>query len=331
MGNHNGNAAMKDRQTAEKKYDFLAIGELLMDMTPVNGPNGICFQPNPGGAPCNFLAMAQKMGSMTGFIGKVGADQFGHQLRKTIIEVGVDPVGLIVDPSVPTTLAFVHLTEEGDRSFSFYRKHCADVSLHQDEVDFGLLDQAKALYFGSLAFTDEPLRSTTLALLKQASEKGVTICYDPNYRPLLWPSVEEATAAMRQGLKFADVLKVSDEEALLLTKASSLEEAARALAAENIPLVCITLGAKGALIAFKNQLVTVPSIAVTVLDTTGAGDAFFGTVMHQIIHSELPLEEMSMERIQDMVQVANRAAGLCVEGYGAIPALPDRERVLSRV
>lgn len=321
---------MSSKQTTDKKYDFLAIGELLMDMTPVKGPQGIYFQPNPGGAPCNFLAMAQKMGSQTGFIGKVGGDQFGQQLRQTLIEVGVDPVGLIVDPSVPTTLAFVHLTEEGDRSFSFYRKHCADVSLHQEEVDFGLLDHAKALYFGSLAFTDEPLRSTTLALLKQAEEKGLTICYDPNYRPLLWPSVEEAVAAMRHGLRFTDVLKVSDEEALLLTKAKSLEEAANALAAENIPLVCVTLGAKGALIAFKNQLFSVPATKVNVVDTTGAGDAFFGTLMHQLIQAEQPISAISLETLTEIVRVANKAAGLCVEHYGAIPALPEREQVLAK-
>lgn len=328
MENSNDKAKQSSNQMTDKKYDLLAIGELLMDMTPVNGSNGICFQPNPGGAPCNFLAMAQKMGSQTGFIGKVGGDQFGQQLRQTLIEVGVDPVGLIVDPSVPTTLAFVHLTDAGERSFSFYRKHCADVSLHQEEVDFGLLDQAKALYFGSLAFTDEPLRSTTLALLKQAKSKGLTICYDPNYRPLLWPSVEEAVAAMRHGLGFADVLKVSDEEALLLTKTGSLEEAANALVTENISLVCITLGPKGALIAFKDQLFSVPATQVNVVDTTGAGDAFFGTLMHQLIQSELPINAISQEAIAEMVRIANKAAGLCVEHYGAIPALPNREDVL---
>lgn len=310
-------------------YDIIAIGELLMDMTPVRHEEGISFLPNPGGAPCNFLAMAQKMGAKTAFIGKVGADQFGKTLKETVKSVGIDTKGLIMDPKTPTTLAFVHLTEAGDRSFSFYRKGCADVSLKLEEVDMAMIEEAKVFYFGSLALTDEPIKTTAVAMVKKAHELGKLICYDPNYRPLLWESEGAAVEGMKMGLDYADVLKVSDEEALLLTGKSSLESAARELGGKGIALVCVTCGEMGTLAYFKEELIEVPSIKVKVVDTTGAGDAFFGTLMQQIACSEKTLEALGINEVKDMIKIANIAAGLCVEGYGAIPALPSRERVLA--
>lgn len=309
-------------------YDIIAIGELLMDMTPVRHQEGISFLPNPGGAPCNFLAMAQKMGAKTAFIGKVGADQFGHQLKATIEGVGIDTKGLLLDSKTPTTLAFVHLTEEGDRSFSFYRKGCADVSLNLDEVDMDMIDQAKVFYFGSLALTDEPIKTTAMTVVKEAHRLGKVICYDPNYRPLLWESEASAVRGMKWGLDYASVLKVSDEEALLLTDEKDLEVAARKLAEKGIPLVCVTRGELGTLAYFKETLIEVPSVKVKVIDTTGAGDAFFGTLMQQIACCENSLEDLSIKAVKEMIRVANKAAGLCVENYGAIPALPNRDRVL---
>lgn len=312
-------------------YDLIAIGELLIDMTPVESQSGQAFCPNPGGAPCNFLTMAQHMGAKTAFIGKVGRDQFGLRLRDTVEAAGVDTAHLILDSERPTTLAFVHLDASGDRSFSFYRKGCADVGLRTDEVDMGVLERTRALYFGSLAFTDEPIRSTVGEVLNRAKALGLLICYDPNYRPLLWDSEAAAIAAMRGGLVYADVLKVSEEEARLLTGLEDLEAAAKALAKEGIPLVCVTLGAEGTLVCFKEACTQVPALAVKALDTTGAGDAFFGTLMQQLVCSDVPLAEQTLASVRDMVRVANAAAGLCVQAYGAIPAMPAREQVFAAV
>lgn len=309
-------------------YDIVAIGELLMDMTPVRHEEGVSFLPNPGGAPCNFLAMAQKMGARTAFIGKVGEDHFGHRLKETIEAVGIDTKGLRLDAQTPTTLAFVHLTEEGDRSFSFYRKGCADVSLKLEEVDMAMVEQAKVFYFGSLALTDEPIKTTAMTLVKEAHRLGKVICYDPNYRPLLWESEASAVAGMQWGLDYADVLKVSDEEAVLLTGEKDLNEAARKLAERGISLVCVTRGEQGTLAYFHETLIDVPAMQVKARDTTGAGDAFFGTLMQQVGCSEKPLAQLSIDEVREMVRIANVAAGLCVENYGAIPALPTRERVL---
>ena len=316
---------------SDTTFDLVAAGELLVDMTPVSTPDGVCFQPNPGGAPCNFLAMAQKMGARTAFIGKVGADRFGQMLRKTITDIGIDASGLVMDSSLPTTLAFVHLDASGDRSFSFYRKGCADVGLEQGEVDMSILKRTGGFYFGSLAFTDEPLRSVATALIAEAKKQAVTVCYDPNYRPLLWPSQEAAVEAMRFGLQFADVLKVSEEEALLLTGKSSPEEAAKILSEHGIALVCVTLGEKGVLARFKGFDISIPGIKVKVVDTTGAGDAFFGTLMQQIACSPKKLETLEKGELTLMLRTANAAAALCVQARGAIPALPDRERVLKEL
>lgn len=318
-----------------KAFDLVAVGELLMDMTPVKTGEGQAFIPNPGGAPCNFLAMAQKMGAKTAFIGKVGKDQFGIKLKNVIEAVGIDTQGLVLDDTTPTTLAFVHLTEEGDRSFSFYRKGCSDVSLKLEEVDTQLVEKAKCLYFGSLSFTDEPTRSTAKKLIEVARENNLLICYDPNYRPLLWASEAVAIEAMASGLKDAHVLKVSDEEARLLTGETDLEKAALSLHKSGVALVLVTLGSEGTLVAFKGKTEVVSALKVEAVDTTGAGDAFFGTFMHQLITDEVvtgrpdQLELLSFESLMKMVKISNVAAGLCVQGYGAIPALPSREAVMT--
>ena len=182
--------------------DILGIGELLIDFTPVKTEEGQFFKQNPGGAPCNMLTMAQKLGSSTAFIGKVGNDQFGKTLEKTLKDHNINIEGLVLSDEYNTTLAFVHLTESGDRSFSFYRKGCADVMLTKEDVDYRLIDQSKAVHFGSLSFTDEPSKSTVEDVIKYAKSNGKLISYDPNYRPALWTSKEEAINGMKIGLKY---------------------------------------------------------------------------------------------------------------------------------
>ncbi len=323
---------------AGRRPDLVGIGEILMDMTPAEGPRGPCFQANPGGAPCNFLAMAARMGSSVAFIGKVGDDAFGRRLRAALEEAGVDATGLLVDPEAATTLAFVHLAPSGDRSFSFYRRGCADTMLRPGELDPGVLDGCRALYCGSLAFSDEPLRSAADLLLSRARERGLIVFHDSNYRPALWSSPRTALETMRALVARADVLKVSDDEALMLTGEAEPGQAARALAAMGPSLVCVTRGAAESILAFKGRCIEVPTPGVPVVDTTGAGDAFFGTLAHLLLSALDPalqarsadaLACLSPDEVLDMVRVAHAAAGLCVQGYGAIPSLPTREAVLA--
>lgn len=311
-------------------FDIIAVGELLVDFTPVRNEYGAFFKENPGGAPCNMLTMAQKLGSRTAFIGKVGKDRFGINLGNVLKSQGIDISGLVYSEEYNTTLAFVHLDESGDRSFSFYRRGCADVMLEKTDVNYKMLDNTRALHFGSLSFTDEPSRSTVLDMLEYAKGKGRLITYDPNYRPALWESEARAVEGMRLGLKYADVIKVSEEEAALLTGEDNHVKAAEHLYKCGIRLVCVTLGEKGSFYYHRSGHGAVKGYKSKVVDTTGAGDAFFGAVVHQLLQKG-DIEELTAKELEEIFTLSNAAASLCIEGYGGIPSIPSKEDVLRRV
>lgn len=309
--------------------DILAIGELLIDFTPIKTADGMAFKPNPGGAPCNMLAMAQSMGAVTAFVGKVGDDQFGLKLKSTLEASNINVEGLILSKDVPTTLAFVHLSETGERSFSFYRKGCADVMLTKGDIDFKLIDNAKVIHFGSLSFTDEPSKSSVLEALDYAKSNQKLISYDPNYRPALWTSKEAAISGMMLGLKYADFLKVSDDEAELLTGESDPVKAGEILFNMGISMVTITLGCRG--VYYKHVLGSgfIKGFKSSVVDTTGAGDSFFGAFMAQYIQTEN--YKLTKKLLETYLKVANAAASIVVEGLGGIPSIPSKKNVYERL
>lgn len=309
-------------------FDILAIGELLIDFTPVKNETGMFFKQNPGGAPCNMLAMAQSLGSNTAFVGKVGQDQFGQTLRNTLMQKGIHTEGLVMSKQYNTTLAFVHLTETGDRSFSFYRDGCADVMLEESDINYTLIDQASLIHFGSLSFTNEPSRSTVEKVIDYAKSKGKLISYDPNYRPALWANEEAALQGMKIGFKYADVVKVSDEEALLITGENTIEAAAKHLFDQGLKLVCVTLGGDGCYYHHGNGCGLVAGFNSKVIDTTGAGDAFFGAVVHQLL--QYNLETISQKALEEIIAISNAAASLVIEKLGGIPAIPTKDEVLLR-
>ena len=224
-------------------FDIVALGESLIDFTPSgeNSQGMALFARNPGGAPANVLAMAAKLGGKTAFIGKVGDDAFGAFLKKTMEDAGVDVRGLRMTREYPTTLAFVQLTPEGDRSFTFYRKPGADVMLAPAEVDRALLRDCRIFHFGSVSLTDEPCRTATLEAAREAKAAGAMISYDPNYRPFLWDSAERAREALLAALPLADIVKVSEEEMELLTGEVQLAAGADALASRGAALVLVML------------------------------------------------------------------------------------------
>ena len=171
----------------EKEFDVIALGELLIDFT-MNGKSeqgNNLFEANPGGAPCNVLAILRKLGKKTAFIGKVGDDQFGRLLRETIEEAGINSDNLLVDKEINTTLAFVHTFPDGDREFSFYRKPGADMMLKKEEIDEEAIAKARIFHFGTLSMTHEDVREATLKALELAKKNGLLISLDPNLRPPL--------------------------------------------------------------------------------------------------------------------------------------------------
>lgn len=311
------------------KFDVLALGELLIDFTPVGkaASGGAVFEQNPGGAPANVLAALARLGGRAAFIGKVGRDQFGNFLRDVLIANGIDAQGLRYTAKASTTLAFVHLDSSGNRSFSFCRKPGADILLEAREVDLTLLEQCSVFHFGSLSLTNEPARSATLHAAKQAKRLGKIISYDPNWRPPLWRNAAAAKKGMELGLVYCDVIKVSETELEFLTGEPDIPRAASRLADIGIQTVLVTLGADGCYFKCRAGAGHVPSYPVKAVDTTGAGDAFLGAFLFRLCRSGKSPDELLEDEMIDMVRFANAVGALCTTRKGAISAMPEPEEV----
>lgn len=313
----------------EKQYDVTAMGELLIDFTQngFSGQMNPLFEANPGGAPCNVLAILNRLGRKTAFIGKVGDDMFGRSLKHTIEELGIAAEGLLLDGETKTTLAFVQTLEDGDRDFSFYRNPGADMMLCKEEVDTELIKQSRLFHFGTLSMTHEGVREATLFALKTAKENGLLISFDPNLREPLWNSLEEAKVQVRSGMGYCDILKISDNELLWFTGKDNYEEGIRALQEEfSIPLILLSLGREGSRAYYKDICVeTSPFLQENTIETTGAGDTFMGSCLHFVL--EYGLEKLDKEKLYEMLTFANAAASLITTRKGALKVMPLREEV----
>ena len=282
------------------------MGEMLIDFT-LNGQSeqgNHLFEACPGGAPCNVLAMLNKLGRKTAFIGKVGEDQFGRLLKGTIDELGIETKGLILDKEIHTTLAFVHTFPDGDREFSFYRKPGADMMLTEEEVDYDLIRQSRIFHFGTLSMTDEPVRSATKKALEVAKEAGCLITFDPNLRPPLWNSLDEAKKQMEYGFQYCDMLKISDNEIQFVSGKEDYDEGICYLQDKyNIPLIFLTMGKDGSRAYYKDIRVERKGFQVKAIETTGAGDTFCGCSIHGLLTHGL--EGLTEEILGDMLTYAN--------------------------
>ena len=308
--------------------DITAVGEILIDLTQ-SGVNELGipeFAANPGGAPANLAVAAARLGASAAFIGKVGTDSFGTFLRNTLLENHVDVSGMVTDEVSRTTLAVVAVDKTGARTFSFYRDPSADVNLRAEEISEEQLKNTRFLHFGSVSLTTDPARTATLHAAKTAKANGALISYDPNYRASLWPDEQTAIARMIEPLEMVDVLKVSDEELPLLTGTEDLDAGSAMLAAKGIRLVLVTLGANGAYYRFGEETGHVPGVKVTVGDTNGAGDTFFGATLAQLSKLE-SLDALTGETLRKILTVSNKAAAITTSRRGAIPAMPTAEEV----
>lgn len=312
-------------------YDIVALGELLIDFSVCASDEAgyPTLAAHPGGAPCNFLAAAAKYGASTAFVGKVGEDTFGSLLRSTLEEAGIATTGLVTDPSAFTTLAFVTLDRNGDRTFSFARKPGADTRLRWDEVDRALIDQARVFHFGTLSLTDEPARTATRRSVVYAREHGKLITFDPNLRPPLWPSLESAREEILWGLGQAHVVKISDEEVDFLWGCSPQEGADRLLTEYGTTLAMVTLGPNGCLLANRRAACTVTPPPVHPVDTTGAGDIFGGTAVKLLLDLDKDPSMLDESELKAVGRFACTAASLSTQTPGGIPSIPARETVLA--
>ena len=313
-----------------KTIDVTALGELLVDFTQ-NGYSAAgnpIMEANPGGAPCNVLAMLTKLGKKCAFIGKVGKDTFGDMLENTLKEVGIDTRGLKRDRRVHTTLAFVHTAPDGDRSFSFYRNPGADANLEEKELDEDLIKSSRIFHFGSLSLTDEPCRSATVKALQIAREAGCIISCDPNLRESLWPDLETAREQIAKGIAACDILKISDNEVIFMTGEEDLDRAAAILLEKypNIKLMNLTAGGSGSIAFYGGSIVREAGEHVDkVIETTGAGDTFCGCVLNYVL--EHGLEGLTENNLHEMLKYANRAASLIIQRKGALKVMPEKEEI----
>lgn len=310
--------------------DVVALGELLIDFASVDtDANGYpVMKANPGGAPGNFLAALSTYGAKAAFIGKVGDDAFGHKLVDTMAQAGIETKGIRVDPDVFTTLAFVTIDAEGDRSFSFARKPGADTRLRWEEVELSLIDQAKVFHFGTLSLTDEPVRTTTQKCIAYAKAQGKMITFDPNLRLPLWKGPEEAREQILWGLHQADVVKISDEEVSFLWNCSPEEGAERLLKEFGVSLAMVTLGAKGCYLRCSGAECRIGSPSVTPVDTTGAGDIFGGSAVARLLELGKGLKDLTEEDLGYVASYAAAAASFSTEKSGGIPSIPEKKAVL---
>lgn len=312
-----------------KEYDVTALGELLIDFTEngISSQGNPLFEANPGGAPCNVLSMLSKLGHKTAFIGKVGKDFFGEQLKSAITEVGIDPSYLCMDEEIHTTLALVHTYPDGDRDFSFYRDPGADMMLGEAEVPEELIRDSKIFHFGTLSMTHEEVRKATKKAVAAAKESGAVISFDPNLRPPLWKSLEDAKEQTAFGFSQCDVLKISDNEIQWFTGEEDYDEGIKKLRSQyNIPLILLSMGKEGSRAYYKDLRVEVGALLQeNTIETTGAGDTFGGCCLHFVL--KYGLEHLDEEKLKEMLRFANAAASIVTTRKGALRVMPSEEEI----
>lgn len=312
-----------------KKYDVTALGELLIDFTEngTSGQGNPIYEANPGGAPCNVLAMLAKLERKTAFIGKVGQDIFGNRLKEIVAEAGIDVSNLVTDKDVRTTLAFVETFPDGDRDFSFYRNPGADMMLREEEVNEDILRDTKIFHFGTLSMTHEEVRRATKKAIETAKAAGAVLSFDPNLREPLWNSLEEAKEQTAYGLSKCDFLKISDNEIRWFTGEEDFDAGIRRLREQyNIPLIVLSMGKDGSRAYYKDLRVeAAPFLQEHTIETTGAGDTFGACCLHYVL--QCGLDGFDEDSLREMLVFANAAASIITTRKGALRVMPTMNEV----
>ena len=313
-----------------KTFDVIALGELLIDFTEngVSPQGNPLMEANPGGAPCNVLAMLAKLGKRAAFIGKVGKDMFGRQLRKAAQDAGICMDYLLEDEHIHTTLAFVKTFPNGDRDFSFYREPGADMMLRMDELPQEALRKTRIFHFGTLSMTHPEVRAATRMAVALAKEAGAWISFDPNLRPPLWKNLDEAKEQIAWGMSQCDILKISDNELEFMTGETDFDRGAAILKNRypNIRLLNVTAGPNGSIAYYCGKRVSVPGFCLGgTIETTGAGDTFCACVLNFVLDNGLA--DLTESQLTDMLRFANAAAYLITTKKGALRVMPTRQEV----
>jgi len=312
-----------------------SIGEVLIDFIPLEKGKALkdvaTFERTPGGAPANVAATVAKLGGTSSVITKLGTDAFGDFLIEKLIENGVQTDKILRTDEANTALAFVSLRNDGERDFSFYRKPSADLLLDKNEINGEWFNQGDILHFGSVDLVESPMKYAHIKSIEEAKSRGSLISFDPNVRLPLWEDSENCRQTILKFIPKAHILKISDDELEFITNISDQEEAVNSLFIGDVKVIIITKAANGADLYVRSNKYESDGFEVYVEDTTGAGDAFIGSFLYQLLTKQVDLE--NLENIcenyhQEIMEFANASGALTTTGKGAISALPTKEQVL---
>ncbi len=314
-----------------KTFDVIGLGEILIDFTPA-GKSELgfpVFECNPGGAPPNVLTSINRLGGKSAFIGKVGQDDLGKLLIKTLENDNIDTTCLYTDTEVGTTLAFVTLDDTGNRSFSFFRNPGADLMLTSSEINEDIIKKSNIFHYGSLSCTAEPCKAATIKALEIAQKNNLIISYDPNLRLSLWKSESDAKKVILELMEYADIVKISEEEFEFLTGEKDFYTHAKAFKEKyNITLLFVTLGPKGAYYSLGDYSDTLETYDVKVVDTTGSGDSFMGACLFKLSTINKKLTDISNDEMKSIIDFANASGSMAATKKGGIPSIPTNDEVI---
>lgn len=311
-------------------FDITTLGELIIDFVPVVRDDEEItdlYRKCAGGATANITACISKLGKKTAFIGNVGADSFGRFLKDTLKRNNIDVSGISEDEDHFNALAFISHNKLKERSFEFYNKDTAEQFIDFRYIPLKLIDDCRMFHFGALTLSGDVSAEATVNCVKYAKEKGKLIAFDTNYRNHFWKDKETAFAKMREVLKYCDIVKLSDDEFQMITESDYLYKGISELFHYGIKIVLVSQGANGCIIASSKGIKQLSTYSVETVDTTGAGDSFFGAFLYKILDTGKLLEEYTIEELCDFADFANASGAICTTGYGAIPSLPTLEEI----
>ena len=308
----------------------LCIGELLIDFVSTTPDVSLTDAPGfvkaPGGAPANVAVGLARLGIDTGFIGKVGADPFGHFLTETLQQSNVDTSYLIAGEESRTTLAFVATRSDGRKDIAFYRHPGADIQLSPDEIDADYIISAELFHYGSVSLSHSPTREATLKAIQCANDAGAFISYDPNLRLMLWDKPDEAKHWIWKVMPYADIVKISEEEWEFITGDVELPNGIKKILDLGVKLVVVTLGGRGCYYTNGTIEGSIEGIEVEVVDTLGAGDAYVAAMLSKLIKHK-DLSDLKQKQLNHIMRYANAAGAFATQKVGVIPSLPTHAEI----
>lgn len=301
---------------------LICIGEILIDLIGESDESGISFRRFVGGAPFNVACAAQNAGGKVGFVGNVGNDLFGRFLADFANNRGLEYADISLDDAHNTTLAVVQLDCTGERKFCFIRKNAADYFITKEQAEQAV-KKADTVCLGTLMLSEPQGRELADYVVTLAKAHCKRLCVDVNYRDDIYGD-KNPVPIYKKYIEAADIVKFSEEELEMFSTGRTLEEKMLHIAGKD-KLVCVTLGSRGSAFAYRGEVRKVGSIKVKTVDTTGAGDAFYGCLLAQFDGKDLTA--LSSDELEKMFYAANKCGAIATTKRGAIDALPTYSEV----